>query len=177
VNRPAWIAAMLLALVAAAANAGEPAQSLRIVVTKSTRTMQVYEGANLVKTWRVGLGLNPAPPKRRAGDRATPEGEYRVCGKKPHAAYYIALVLSYPNLADAELALKERRISRRQYERIRAAGGGDCPPFDTPLGGLVEIHGEGSGADWTWGCIALDNPEMRALYDMTPVGTPVLIRP
>ena len=169
-------AAFLVAL--AAATASEAAPPLRIVVTKSTRTMQVLSGEQVVATYRVGLGLNPLPPKRQQGDRATPEGQYVVCAKNPHAAFQMALVLGYPNIADADLAWKEKRISASQHERIKAAiAAGRCPPFDTPLGGWVEIHGDGSGSDWTWGCIALDNPDIRALYDRVPVGTAVLIRP
>ena len=43
------------------------------------------------------------------------------------------------------------------------------------LGGEIFIHGRGSGSDWTWGCIALDDPEMKELFDAIPVGTPVVI--
>lgn len=170
--------AFLLALAATTAGTGEAARPLRIAVAKSARMMQVLSGEQVVATYRVGLGLNPLLPKRRQGDRATPEGRYVVCAKNPHAAFHMALVLGYPNLADADLALKERRISAGQHERIKAAiAAGRCPPFDTPLGGWVEIHGDGSGSDWTWGCIALDNPDIRALYDKVPVGTPVEIKP
>jgi lipoprotein-anchoring transpeptidase ErfK/SrfK len=31
------------------------------------------------------------------------------------------------------------------------------------------------GVDWTWGCISLLNPHVEELYDIVPVGTPVLI--
>jgi L,D-peptidoglycan transpeptidase YkuD (ErfK/YbiS/YcfS/YnhG family) len=44
-------------------------------------------------------------------------------------------------------------------------------------GGEIFIHGNGSKTDWTFGCIALDNHDMRRLYRLAPVGTRVTIRP
>ncbi|MFN8643265.1 MAG: L,D-transpeptidase [Candidatus Binatia bacterium] len=56
---------------------------------------------------------------------------------------------------------------------------GDTPPPRTRLGGMVGIHGFGSRdyvpIDWTEGCIAVSNEEIEYLYDLTPVGTPVII--
>ncbi len=31
--------------------------------------------------------------------------------------------------------------------------------------------------DWTAGCIALSNAEMREIWEVTPIGTPVEVRP
>jgi lipoprotein-anchoring transpeptidase ErfK/SrfK len=51
------------------------------------------------------------------------------------------------------------------------------PPWDTRLGGEIFIHGHGASRDWTRGCIALDNEDMRELYGLVDVGTPVTILP
>jgi lipoprotein-anchoring transpeptidase ErfK/SrfK len=51
------------------------------------------------------------------------------------------------------------------------------PPWDTPLGGEIFIHGGGAHGDWTDGCIALYNSDMNELYTMADVGTPVTVRP
>ena len=49
-------------------------------------------------------------------------------------------------------------------------------PRGMPLGGLIEIHGEGGrGKDWTNGCVALVNEEMDDLFSKVDVGTPVTI--
>ena len=53
----------------------------------------------------------------------------------------------------------------------------EIPPWDTPLGGEIFIHGGGSGSDWTWGCVALDDDDVRELYRAVRVGTPVTIEP
>ncbi len=86
--------------------------------------------------------------------------------------------MSFPNKQDADAGLKSKLINRRQYNRIvRAIDRGDCPPWDTPLGGEIFIHGNGSASDWTWGCVALDDPQIKELYDLLHVGTQVTIEP
>src|SRR5512132_2866550 len=63
----------------------------RIVVLKAQRELRLYSGNTLLKTYRIGLGLNPVPPKQRSGDHATPEGSYFVCLKNPHSQYLLSL--------------------------------------------------------------------------------------
>ena len=52
-----------------------------------------------------------------------------------------------------------------------------APPQYTKLGGLIYIHGNGAKSDWTWGCVALENEQMKELFDAVSVGTPVTIKP
>ncbi len=64
-----------------------------------------------------------------------------------------------------------------QYEAIeKAQRRGGVPPWHTPLGGEVFIHGEGA-RDWTRGCVALENKDMHELFATVPVGTGVKIYP
>lgn len=172
----------ILAFVLGAAS-GRPAQAApfanaRIEVRKAERTMVVYSGDELFKTYRIGLGGNPIPPKRRQGDRATPEGRYFVSHKNPRSQFYLSLGVSYPNADDAERGLRDGLITRAQRDRIvRAIEAHRAPPSDTGLGGDIFVHGRGSASDWTWGCIALDDADMKELYDAVDVGTPITIRP
>jgi lipoprotein-anchoring transpeptidase ErfK/SrfK len=53
---------------------------------------------------------------------------------------------------------------------------GQRPPWDTPLGGTVGIHGNGAGSDWTWGCVALEDGDIEELWEVCPLGTPVVIQ-
>lgn len=168
----------------AALPAEEPAplprtiEAPRLVVRKARRELLVYSGEALLRTYRVGLGSNPVPPKSRQGDRATPEGRYVVCRKNPRSQFLLSLGLSYPNAADADRGLAAGLITRAQHLRIlESARRGACPPWDTPLGGEIFIHGRGSTTDWTWGCVALDDRDVRELYPRVPLGTPVVIEP
>ncbi|MBI3297017.1 MAG: L,D-transpeptidase [Elusimicrobia bacterium] len=150
----------------------------RLIVHKKERRLELHDGATLVRSYRIGLGLKPDGTKKKQGDYATPEGEYRTCAKHPKSQYFMALKLNYPNAADADRGLKDGLISKKEHAAILAAAkAGRCPPFHTKLGGEIELHGMGSQSDWTWGCIALENPDIEELYKSLPNGTPVTIKP
>jgi len=148
------------------------------VIDKSERTLKLYAKDTLYKTYRIGLGLKPIGTKEKQGDYKTPEGTYCICRKNPNSNFYKSLGLSYPNKQDAERGLRAGLITRRERDRIiRAIDRGECPPWNTRLGGEIFIHGNGSQTDWTWGCVALEDPQMKELYDLLPVGTRVIIQP
>ena len=148
----------------------------RIVVRKRDRKLELYSDKKLVKTYRVALGFNPEPDKEREGDGATPEGEFYVFVKNVKSAYYLSLGLSYPNEEDAARGLKEGLITRSEYDEIlQAVQSKKMPPQYTKLGGLIYIHGHGTDRDWTWGCVALENDDIKELFDVVEVGTPVTI--
>lgn len=150
----------------------------RVLVEKAARRLTLYSGDEAVRVYRVGLGTSPVGDKVRSGDRRTPEGDYFVCVKNERSAFYLSLGVSYPNEDDAARGLRDRLITRAQYRRIvSAARRGRTPPWDTLLGGEIFIHGNGSASDWTWGCIALEDPDIKELFDAVPVGTPVRIEP
>lgn len=155
-----------------------PVPNARIEVHKADRVLRFFSGDDLIREYRVGLGFNPIPPKRKEGDGATPEGEYRVCVKNPKSKYYLSLGISYPNPDDAGRGSALGLISPEEHDQIvDAHNKGVRPPWSTRLGGEIFIHGSGSGADWTWGCIALDNEKMLELYNSVRIGTAVIIKP
>ena len=148
-----------------------------VKISKSTFRLTVYQGGSAVKTYRVAIGGGKGD-KVREGDRCTPEGEFIICMKNPQSKYVLALGLSYPNIEDAERGLRSGLINRGQYRAIvEAIRDGRQPPWDTPLGGEIMIHGKRGSRDKTKGCIALDDHEIRELYSALPVGTPVTIAP
>ena len=155
-----------------------PLTKPRIVVYKAARKLEFYSEQKLLRTYRVGLGFSPVPDKKREGDGATPEGEFYVFVKNNKSAYYLSLGVSYPNVEDAERGLRDKLITKKQYNTIvEAIGKKVAPPQYTKLGGLIYIHGNGSSSDWTWGCVALENADMKELFDSVEVGTPVTILP
>lgn len=116
--------------------------------------------------------------KVREGDYRTPEGDFYIFTKNAKSAFYLSLGISYPNLAHAKRGLHDGLITQAQYDRIAEANKlKKTPPQNTALGGTIYIHGNGSRTDWTWGCVALENEDVKELYQAVEVGTPVSIKP
>ncbi len=135
-----------------------------LVVDKLRGRATLVQGGRKVADFGVDLGWNWFFDKLHQGDGATPEGQYRVVRKKGagQTQYTLALLLDYPNQDD----LRRFRTAKRSGRIGRKAG----------IGGLIEIHGEGGrGSNWTQGCVALDNEDMRKLFDLAPVGMAVTI--
>ena len=169
-----WICLFIFLLSGFSAFAG----TLTVVIKKSARRLDVYSDNRLIKSYKIGLGLRPVGAKEIQGDKKTPEGTYYVCSRNPRSQFYLSLGLNYPNLTDAERGLRERLITAPQFDAIaKAQKTRTCPPANTRLGGEILIHGNGSGSDWTWGCVALDDKEMKELFALIPNGTPVEIKP
>jgi murein L,D-transpeptidase YafK len=155
-----------------------PLSSPRIIVKKAERKLFLYSGNKLVRTFRIGLGLSPVGDKVRQGDRRTPEGDFYIFTKNEKSAFYLSLGISYPNAAHAERGLRDNLITKAQYNTIvEALEALKAPPQNTKLGGDIYIHGNGARSDWTWGCVALENDDIRDLFNAVPVGTPVTIKP
>ena len=150
----------------------------RIVVYKKERKLELYSDKTLVRSYRVGLGFNPIADKQREGDGATPEGDFYVFVKNDKSSYYLSLGVSYPNVEDAERGLRDGLITKKQHDAIVDAQRRKvAPPQYTNLGGLIYIHGNGAKSDWTLGCVALENEDMKELFDSVAVGTPITIKP
>lgn len=155
-----------------------PIEKPRIVVYKKDRKLELYSDQTLLRTYRVGLGFSAVADKQREGDGATPEGDFYIFVKNNKSAYYLSLGVSYPNAEDAERGLRDGLITTAQRDAIvEAIRKKTAPPQYTKLGGLIYIHGHGAKSDWTWGCVALENEQMKELYDAVSVGTPVTIKP
>jgi murein L,D-transpeptidase YafK len=160
----------------------------RLLVKKGERKLCLYVLENgkerLAKTYQIALGNNPTGSKRKQGDGATPEGDYYITHKNGRSKFYLSLGVSYPNITDADKGLKEGLITKAERQAIVSAiRAGTKPPQNTRLGGDIFIHGGGTGKlfglvrDWTLGCVALENDEIKELFEMIPVKTPVKIVP
>jgi murein L,D-transpeptidase YafK len=149
-----------------------------VTIKKAGRQLELRCDGQLLKTYRIALGLNPAGAKEWQGDRKTPEGRYFICNKNPRSRFYLSLGLNYPNADDARRGLAQGLITKREHDlMVSAEKAKKIPPWNTRLGGEVFLHGHGADGDWTWGCVALDNADMKELYDTLPVGAPVEILP
>lgn len=139
----------------------------RIIIKKSQRTMQLYDGPRLLKEYNVALGKNPRGHKQKEHDNKTPEGVYHISRKNSKSTFLKSLTISYPNNTDV----------------ARAASKGVSP------GGNIAIHGIGGKGfsrlfqnnhwhkNWTKGCIAVTDREIEEIFKIVKVGTTVDIRP
>lgn len=146
---------------------------MRILIEKAMRRLTAVDDEGAVRLQcRIALGSAPQGPKCREGDGKTPEGAYFVCLKKI-GKYGPSLGVSYPNVRDAERC----GVDAELVACIRACEAqGKRPPWGTFLGGEIYIHGGGAERDWTAGCIALRDEDAARLYDLIPLGTPILIQ-
>ena len=150
---------------------------MRLVIVKHTATLTVLDGEEEVLRLPVVLGKNPAD-KQREGDLATPEGDFYICYKNPDSQYHRFLGLSYPTLEDAERGLRDKLISREEFEQIRAAiAEKKCPPWKTALGGEVGLHGPCPNQTWTHGCVAMSVEHIERLYELLELSDEVTILP
>lgn len=161
----------------------EEATDVSIVVDKTNHLLTLYNGDSVIAQYSVGLGSrSDEGAKEKEGDKRTPEGEYYICVLNNQSRYYLSLGLSYPNANDAARGLEDGLITQAQYDSIMAAlAAGEQPDWYTNLGGQIMIHGQkgdlGGQADWTNGCVAVNNAVMDILWQYCKVGTPVTILP
>lgn len=136
-----------------------------IEVFKSERRMALKQGDKVLKSYRVALGFAPERHKEREGDGRTPEGAYTIDVRNPRSAFHLSLRVSYPQAAD----------------KAHAAALGVSP------GGDIYIHGLPNGwrklrtrhprRDWTTGCVAVTDAEIREIWSLVPTGARVVIHP
>jgi hypothetical protein len=136
-----------------------------IVVRKSERRLFLMRDGQVLRSYRVALGLNPVGHKERSGDFRTPEGRYRIERRNPRSDFFLSMQVSYPNARDAANARRN----------------GWAP------GGSIMIHGLPNEPrkdadyyatqDWTDGCIAVSNAEMLEIWMFVSNNTPIEIEP
>lgn len=145
------------------AMAAPESQADLIRVDKAGRRMQLLRQGQPIRDYRIALGGEPAGHKQREGDERTPEGRYVIDWRNRNSRAYLSLHISYPNAADA----------------ARAAAAGEDPGGDIMIHGMVNGWGFIGGLhrlwDWTDGCIAVTNAQMREIWSLVPDGTPIEI--
>lgn len=154
----------------------KPLQNANIKIYKEKRRLELYDGTNLIGRFKTALGGNPVGHKLKEGDKKTPEGKYYICTRTKQTKYTLFMGISYPNTEDAKSAFEKGIIDESTFNKIKKAQNNKTlPDWNTPLGGAVGIHGGGNSRDWTWGCIAVSDDDIRTLWEYTKLGTPVEI--
>jgi murein L,D-transpeptidase YafK len=140
-------------------------QADSIVVEKKQHRLSLYYRGLLMRSYLVALGQQPKGDKIRQGDNRTPEGMFRTEARNPQSHYHRALKISYPDAA---------HIARAHALGVQPGG-------DIMIHGLPARQAWVGAAhrdfDWTEGCIAVTNKEIEEIWNVVPVGTPILIKP
>jgi murein L,D-transpeptidase YafK len=137
----------------------------QVLVRKSERRLYLLRHGEVLRSYRVALGLMPQGPKERAGDFRTPEGRYQLTRRNSRSDYFLSIQVSYPNADD---------LRRAHRDHVNP-------------GGSIMVHGLPNfqrhppdyyaAADWTDGCIAMSNADMVELWLMVQDNTPIDILP
>ncbi len=150
----------------------------QIYIYKEKRRLYLVQSNVVVRQYPITLGIHPVGNKQTAGDGRTPVGNFYICQKTPGEQSAEALFINYPNKRDAQRALFSGIISPLQFKQIlSAAESKTAPPWDTKLGGGVSICAEGGQDNAGHGDIELYSSDMKELFEVASIGTPVHIRP
>jgi murein L,D-transpeptidase YafK len=120
-----------------------PAADIFMRVFKRERALELWvrpDGAEkyeLLKTYDICAMAGTLGPKRKQGDRQTPEGFYYISFFNPRSDFYLSLHVDYPNARDRAMGLE-----------------------GVSLGGDIYIHGGCSSE----GCLAVTDAGIRELY-------------
>ncbi|MEK6265591.1 MAG: L,D-transpeptidase family protein [Clostridium sp.] len=147
-----------------------------IKVYKEIRILELYGDDILIGRFRIALGSAPIGDKEKEGDKKTPEGKYYICTRNDKSKYTLFLGLSYPNVEDASRGLENALISDSEFKEVQSnIHSGKRPAWGTSLGGELGIHGGETNNDWTSGCIAVSDDDIRIIWEYTKMNTPVEI--
>ncbi len=139
-------------------------QADAIHVDKSDRQLTLLRDGTPIKTYDISMGGNPEGHKTQEGDERTPTGTYEIDWRNENSIAHLSLHISYPNADDIAQA-EARGVSPGGNIMIHGIlnGWGWLGPFQTYW-------------DWTNGCIAVTNAEMREIWSLVPNGTPITIQ-
>lgn len=157
-----------------------------ILVDTEALTVTVFSAENdvLAHFQDISIGSRGAAKIHHRGDETTPLGIFHIAWIDPNSRFDTFYGFDYPSERVARSAYAEGIISRADLDAIlEAVRNRRLPPQDTPLGGLLGIHGVGRGDsaiheafNWTDGCVALSNQQIRQLSRWMDIGTQVIVR-
>jgi murein L,D-transpeptidase YafK len=128
-----------------------------IKIEKSKMKLIFMYDSNVVKEYPVVFGPNYLKDKLKKGDKATPEGTFKVIASFQHEFWSRFITLSYPN--------------KESIEKFNDAKKAGKIPSNSKMGGSIGIHGVVEGSDyliddynhWTYGCISMKRAHIEEL--------------
>jgi murein L,D-transpeptidase YafK len=136
-----------------------------ILVEKGKRQLTLFSGGRAVRQYTVSLGGAPVGDKSQEGDQRTPEGTYTIDRRKLDSSFHLALHVSYPD---------EKHTLAARANGVSPGGDIMIHGMRNRLGWIGRLH---RLTDWTAGCIAVTDWEIRQIGAAVPDGTRIEIRP
>jgi murein L,D-transpeptidase YafK len=131
-----------------------------VEVHKADRQLTLLSYGFVIRRYDIDLGSDPVGPKRQRGDGKTPEGAYHITHVNTQSRFTLSLGINYPNEQDLQIA---------------AASGVD-PGDEIFVHGLPNGYGS-AVPDWTNGCVAVANGDIKEIVALVQPGTPITIYP
>ena len=176
---------LILALLQPSTSFAGDSDELWLLVDTGKKNISVMHQRQVLHIYdSISIGEGGASLDKIQGDKKTPLGDYHVSRISYDSKFYLFIGLDYPDIAQAERALKAGIIDKKHYTSIRnSLRNKQPPPQHTPLGGYIGIHGVGKGdkqihatVNWTNGCVALTDRQIDDLESWVYIGMRVAIR-
>lgn len=157
-----------------------------VLVDTQNDVLTVFSADNhvIIRFHNIAIGSGGTAEVHRKGDDTTPLGTFHVAWINHHSRFGTFFGFDYPSSGLAIRAYAKGNITGAEFDAIiDAFRRHRIPPQNTSLGGQLGIHGLGNGnpgvqqsVDWTDGCVAITNREIKTLSLWVHVGTRVVIR-
>ncbi len=146
-------------------------EDLQIRIDKSEYLLFVIYDTLVLRTYPTVFGTDPVSDKLMQGDRATPEGHFKVRAFYPHQSWSKFIWIDYP--------------TEDSWKKHHTAKADNKIPQTAKIGGEIGIHGVPnnntalitSKTNWTWGCVSLTNEDVNDLFLVVYEGMPIEITP
>jgi len=144
--------------------------SILIYVDKADYLIAVIYKRKRIRQYRAVFGPDRTVDKKMMGDRATPEGAFKIVSKRDHSNWQKFILIDYPN--------------QESYRKFNENKSKKIIPANASIGHSIGIHGVFKGGEkmldigmgWTDGCVALKPEDIVDLYRFCFPGGRVIIK-
>ncbi|PMP63765.1 MAG: hypothetical protein C0197_01985 [Caldimicrobium thiodismutans] len=163
-----WI---LLALLLIIYSQGLSFEEIYFLFDKASYRFEVRNKEKTIYNFESGYGLRSSLFKSKRGDFLTPEGIYEIKSIRPSKKYYYFVELSYPNENDISWAYFRGQLKDEELLNINHLGN----EIGIHGGGPAKLEGGKRDLNWTQGCIALKNDDLKSLLPLFKPGQRVFL--
>lgn len=144
--------------------------SLLVYVDKTNYLVAILYKRKRIRQYRAVFGPDRLKDKMCEGDRATPEGWFKILSVSDNANWGKFILLNYPN--------------DESYKKHREAKSKGLIPPSVGIGSAIGIHGTyptgakmvEMGLGWTDGCVSMTTEDIMDFYKFIKPGMRVYIR-